>query len=107
MVKLERDDVAEYLLPVPFIPYERFIEAPSQNVEIAMRTIDGEHTAIARGLEIQDMIRTIVNLQGDQLRGPRVTMNAGITVASRKLPQILHGVGKVNPNAIDIPEPEA
>ena len=106
VVKLERDDVAEFLLPVPFTPYEHFIRAPSQNVEIAMRTTDGERKVLTRGREIQEMIRAIVDMQGDRLRSPHVTMTMGITVSSKELPQNLDGVGKVNPNAIDIPRPE-
>ncbi len=104
-IKLERDDVVEFLLPVPFTPYEHFLRAPSQDVEIAMKLTNGERKILATGLEVQEMIRSLIHLQGNRLHGPHVTMQMGMTVSTKKIPAVAERVGTVNPNPINFPQP--
>lgn len=106
VIKLGRDDVAEFLLPVPFGPYEHFICAPSQDVEIAMLTAAGERKVIMRGQEIQEMIRSLVEIQGDRLQGPHIQIRMGIQFSSKGPPPRLDVVGDVNQKAIVFPRPD-
>jgi hypothetical protein len=103
VVMLGRDDVAEYLLPVPFQMFPHFLKAPSQDVEIVMHGLDGERTVLRSGLDVQRMIGSIVESQGDNLRLPRVVMNVSVNVSSVSPPDTVSAVGQVNPNPIKPP----
>ena len=105
VAKVERDDVVEFLLPVPFTPYEHFLSAPSQDIEIAIKTSDGERTVVLTGLEIQECIRSLIDFQGDDLRGPKVVMKMGINLSAKKMPPFANKSGTLNTNAVDLPTP--
>lgn len=103
VVIIGRDDIAEFLLPVPFTPFEHFLRAPSQAVEVAIRAVDGQRRVLLRGLEIQEMIRFVADMQGGQLRAPHVTLTMGITISSKSPAPHLAIVGKTNSGPIEFP----
>ena len=102
---LERDDVVRFALPIRVFAIDKFPDAPSQDVWIAVRFFDNNERILLRGLRIQHMIADLIASWGDKRQTLNVDLEFGLRHSSAVLPDTSHLVGKTNPNPLRMPAP--
>lgn len=98
---LERDDVCKFFLPIllPFI--NKFTNAPSEDVTICVKCLNGDEIVLMKGLEVQERIRDLIQIHGGLPGNLKVGLTVNLRTSTTTPPDSSGLIGKVNPNRIE------
>jgi len=97
---LERDDVCKFMLPIERL-LDLLIEAPSENVSLCVKDLNGDEFVLMKGFELQKHIHTLNEIHGNIPRNLKVPLSIRLVTSTTSPSDASGMIGKTNPNPLD------
>ncbi len=103
--ELSRDDAAKFIFPIAFKGMPAILSAPSESVRIGARLRDGNILYLQQGLNIQEMIRELLEASSGMPLTLKKTLKMTISVSAEEIPNVADKINTTNAEPIRFGEP--